>query len=81
MKASDNVLKSIYEELLEKDEQMIQEIEECDNKVITAFQKYYKGNQDEMEVFRDEIFGILLEEKQKSFCEGAKFFQMIPEKR
>ena len=81
MKASDNVLKSIYEELLEKDEQMIQEIEECDNKVITAFQKYYKGNQDGMGVFRDEIFGILLEEKKKSFCEGAKFFQMIPEKR
>ena len=36
-------------------------------------------SQNEMEAFRDEIFGILLEEKKKSFCQGAKLPQIDSE--
>ena len=63
MKLSEATLKKFYEILLETDQQMIQEIRECDTKVTMAFRKYYQGSQNEMEAFRDEIFGILLEEK------------------
>lgn len=79
MKLSEATLKKLYEILLETDQQMIQEIRECDTKVIVAFRKYYKGSQNEMEAFRDEIFGILLEEKKRSFCQGAKLPQIDSE--
>lgn len=79
MKLSEATLKKLYEILLETDQQMIQEIRECDTKVIVAFRKYYQGSQNEMEAFRDEIFGILLEEKKKSFCQGAKLPQIDSE--
>lgn len=79
MKLSEATLKKLYEILLETDQQMIQEIRECDTKVIMAFRKYYQGSQNEMEAFRDEIFGIFLEEKKKSFCQGAKLPQIDSE--
>ena len=71
MKLSEATLKKLYEILLE--------LRECDTKVIMAFRKYYQGSQNEMEAFRDEIFGILLEEKKKSFCQGAKLPQIDSE--
>ena len=72
MKLSEATLKKLYEILLETDQQMIQEIRECDTKVIVAFRKYYQGSQNEMEAFRDEIFGILLEENEEKFLSGSK---------
>ncbi|WP_461821147.1 hypothetical protein [Blautia stercoris] len=48
MKLSEAILKKLYEILLETDQQMIQEIRECDTKVIGAFRKYYKGSQNEI---------------------------------
>ncbi len=68
-------IKKIYEKLMEEDACIVEEIRETDSEIIQAFQKYYKGTKKEMEIFRDEIFGIITKARVQSFYQGIRYLR------
>ena len=52
------------------------EIKETDTEIIQVFEKYYKGTEN-MEDFRDEIFGIITKAREQSFYHGFRYIRAL----
>lgn len=62
-----------YDWVKEWDEQMLREIGDGDEQLLEIFEAYYGENPEPMEQFRDEIFGVMEEERRKSFYQGMRY--------
>ena len=71
----------IYDWVKEWDEQILREIGEGDEQIVEIFQTYYKGKIEQMETFRDAVFGVLEQERRKSFYQGMKYVKEMEKER
>ena len=71
-----NQIKDIYHKLMEEDVYICAEIKETDTEIIQVFEKYYKGTEN-MEDFRDEIFGIITKAREQSFYHGFRYIRAL----
>ena len=67
-----NQIKDIYYKLMEEEAYICADIKETDTEIIQVFEKYYKGTEN-MEDFRDEIFGIITKAREQSFYQGIRY--------
>lgn len=72
---------NIYDWVKEWDEQILREIGEGDEQIVEVFRTYYKGKIEQMEAFRDAIFGVLEQERKKSFYQGMRYVKEVEKER
>lgn len=56
-----DLIRKIYRYYAELENRFIEKNKFIDEKIMKVFRKYYSGSVQSMEVFRDEIFGIVME--------------------
>lgn len=71
-----NQIKDIYHKLMEEDAYICADIKETDTEIIQVFEKYYKGTEN-MEDFRDEIFGIITKTREQGFYHGFRYIRAL----